>query len=355
MTVLQLIDSLDAGGAERVAVTYANALVPEIDQSSLCVTRKEGILKKTIDGRVNYLFLNKKHTLDILALIRLIRFIQKHQITIIHAHSSSYFTATLMKLINSKLKLIWHDHYGNSEMLEHRKFKVLRWCSKKFSRILCVNRDLEEWANRNLKTKKVHYFRNAVSFPSEMNDMSIKLEGQKGKRIVCLANFRPQKDHENLLEAFKQVVQKYSDFSLHLFGKNWNDSYFRKINELMIQDELKSNVFYYGSNTNVAQILQHMDMGVLASKSEGLPMTLLEYGMAGLGVVCTDVGQCKDVIHGYGACVQPNKPDELANSIIRYIDHPDKMKQNALSFQAHIEQNYSMKVLIPELVSYYEA
>ena len=40
MRVLQLIDSLDAGGAERVAVTYANTLCEYIDASYICVTRK---------------------------------------------------------------------------------------------------------------------------------------------------------------------------------------------------------------------------------------------------------------------------------------------------------------------------
>lgn len=44
MRILQLIDSLEAGGAERMAVTYANALVQEIAFSGLVATRKEGPL-----------------------------------------------------------------------------------------------------------------------------------------------------------------------------------------------------------------------------------------------------------------------------------------------------------------------
>ena len=47
MRVLQLIDSLEVGGAERLALNYANALSERITLSALVVTRKEGALKKT--------------------------------------------------------------------------------------------------------------------------------------------------------------------------------------------------------------------------------------------------------------------------------------------------------------------
>ena len=60
MRILQLIDSLEAGGAERMAVNYANALATTLEFSSLVATRKEGPLLGEIDSKVIYLFLNKK-------------------------------------------------------------------------------------------------------------------------------------------------------------------------------------------------------------------------------------------------------------------------------------------------------
>ena len=61
MRILQLIDSLEAGGAERMAVNYANALATTLEFSSLVATRKEGPLLGEIDSKVIYLFLNKKN------------------------------------------------------------------------------------------------------------------------------------------------------------------------------------------------------------------------------------------------------------------------------------------------------
>ena len=71
MRILQIIDSLEAGGAERMAVNSANALADEIDFSGLVATRAEGALWGQIDQKVSYLFLNKKRSVDVKALFRL--------------------------------------------------------------------------------------------------------------------------------------------------------------------------------------------------------------------------------------------------------------------------------------------
>ena len=54
--ILQLIDSLEAGGAERMAVNYANALCSYAGFGALATTRAEGILKQQLNGSVCYNF-----------------------------------------------------------------------------------------------------------------------------------------------------------------------------------------------------------------------------------------------------------------------------------------------------------
>ena len=125
MRILQLIDSLEAGGAERMAVSYANALNRNVGFGALVTTRAEGSLKNQLDKNVVYSFLNRKSTFDFKALLLLRRFVIQNKITHIHAHSSSVFFGALLKLLRPKLRLIWHDHYGNSEMLNERPVFVL--------------------------------------------------------------------------------------------------------------------------------------------------------------------------------------------------------------------------------------
>ena len=58
--IIQIIDSLNAGGAEVLAVNISNALLAANYNSHLCATREEGVLKENINPKVGYLFLRKK-------------------------------------------------------------------------------------------------------------------------------------------------------------------------------------------------------------------------------------------------------------------------------------------------------
>ncbi len=95
MRIIQIIDSLEPGGAERMAVHYANALAARIEFSGLVVTRKEGALDSQIDAKVSYLYLNKKKTVDFKALFVLRNYVRQHNVTIVHAHSTSFFLTLL--------------------------------------------------------------------------------------------------------------------------------------------------------------------------------------------------------------------------------------------------------------------
>ena len=119
MRIVQLIDSLEIGGAEKMAVSYANALSAEIAFSGLIATRKEGALKDELQSDVPYWFANRKSVLDFKALWRTRTFVKEHKVSILHAHSSSFFFAVLLKIIQPSLKIVWHDHYGYSLSLIH--------------------------------------------------------------------------------------------------------------------------------------------------------------------------------------------------------------------------------------------
>lgn len=121
MRIVQIIDSLEAGGAERMAVNYANSLAKEIDFSGLITSRKEGLLRNQVHESVSYLFLSKKRKIDFRAVFKLRKYLIKNKVDVIHAHSSSFFIASLVKVTLPKIKIIWHDHYGISQDLSSRK------------------------------------------------------------------------------------------------------------------------------------------------------------------------------------------------------------------------------------------
>ncbi len=353
MKVLQLIDSLNAGGAERVAVNYANSLASRIETSFLCSTRKEGILKGSLSENVHYLFLNKKYIVDFKAIKKLSLFIKTNKINIIHAHSSSFFLGTLIKILNPNLILIWHDHYGNSEFLDKRSKRVLKFCSKFFNHVFSVNTKLETWTKKSLKMKSVSYLPNFAVLNS--TKPITKLKGVKGMRIVCLANMRPQKDHITLLKAFKLILNKHPDWSLHLVGQDFHDAYTSSVKTFIKQESLSKYVYFYGSCSDTNYILAQSTIGVLSSKSEGLPLALLEYGLAGLPVITTDVGDCNLVVSNssYGQLVPSRNEKNLAEAILIYINSADKRLEAGKNLQLKVLETYSESRIMNSILEIY--
>ena len=354
MRVLQLIDSLETGGAERVAVNLANALSSKTGGSFLCATRKEGLLKESLVNDVGYLFLNKQKTIDLRAIKSLSTYVKTNKIDVVHAHSSSFFLATIIKFLNKSVSVIWHDHYGNSEFLKNRKFSVLKLCSKYFSHVFSVNKALEAWAKQKLKIEHVTYLPNFAAV--DENLCITKLNGVSGRRIVCLANLRPQKDHFTLIEAFKEVVSIYPDWTLHCVGKDFNDTYFNDIKSKIDALDLNKYVFLYGSKPDVFNILSQCDIGVLSSKSEGLPIALLEYGLANLPVIATKVGECENVIsnNSNGLLVSSLDVEELSKALILYIKNKALCNEHSRLYKKHIQENFSEKSQLESILKIYK-
>jgi len=351
--VLQIIDSLNVGGAEVIAVDIANNLFEQNIDSHLCVSRKEGDLYKNINKGIGYIFIGRKKKVDVLAIIRLGKYIKVNRINVIHAHSSSYFIAVCVKIICPKVKIIWHDHFGNSEFLEKREKGVLGLASNYFSAIISVNTKLKIWAQNELKAKNVYFIHN---FPQFKNKEKVTfLKGVNSKRIVHLAGFREQKDHPNLLKSFALVLKESPGWTLHLIGKVYEDTYSKEIKNFISANKLSKSVYLYDVCSDIEHILSQAEIGVLSSKSEGLPISLLEYGLAKLSVLVTNVGECRSVVKHERAIVEPNNPEKFSKALLLLVNSKTLRDEISLNLNHKVELEYSKKSIINELIQIYKS
>ncbi|AWG25398.1 glycosyltransferase [Flavobacterium kingsejongi] len=353
MRIVQLIDSLEPGGAERMAVNYANMLSETIAFSSLVTTRQEGALKEELLPGVFYLFLKKKHTFDFGAVFRLRHFIKKHKIALIHAHSSSFFMAVMTKLIYPRVKIIWHDHYGNSNFLEQRNASVLKWASIFFAGIISVNKALKNWSIAQLHCNQIGVLPNFV-VEEKVGVVENTLKGTDGKRIIMVANLRPQKDHFFLI-AIADTLRKYDpDWSFHLIGKDFEDAYADRIKKEIRDKKLENSIFIYGAQNKTAVSVAASDIAILTSESEGLPLALLEYGIHSKAVICTDVGDVSDVIHSgkNGYLVPHGDIPTFVKRLIELMEDVESRRNFGLQLHKEVINNYSVSAVFQSYVDF---
>jgi glycosyltransferase involved in cell wall biosynthesis len=355
MNILHIVDSLDAGGAERVAVNICNALAKEGHQVHLCATRRKGPLLEQVDEAVNIIPFHKKYRLDLSFMRQLSQYAKKKDIQIIHAHSSSFFTACLLKATH-RAPIFWHDHYGLSDQLAQRPKHFLRFFSRYFNYIYCVNNNLLTWSRDYL-----HPANNHIAFlPNFPSLKGIPQESKKPLKtiITCLANFRPQKNHENLLSAYKSLNNTSTE--LWLIGTLLNSDHGKKIQAIIKDDSfLSENVKILGERNDIESLLTQSHIGVLSSSSEGLPVALLEYGLVGLAVICTDVGECRHVLeHGEpknrGIIIPSQDPQALAEALNRLITHSNIRNKMGDALQQHIKKHYSQTSIVKVILDDYQ-
>jgi glycosyltransferase involved in cell wall biosynthesis len=353
MRILQLIDSLEAGGAERMAVNYANALAKQIDFSGLVVSRKEGALVNQVDEGVSYLFLNRNRMIDFKALCRLTNYVRLNKVNLIHAHSTSFFLAFLLKVLCPSVKIIWHDHYGDSEFLNRRPSMALRLIAPFFSGIIAVNQKLKVWANEKLHFENAIYLPN---FPSEEKNITeyTVLEGIEGKRIVCLANLRVQKNHFLLMEVAKKMQLSHPEWTFHLVGKDFQDDYSKQIQSLIIEHHLEKNVFLYGTKQDIKNILHQATIAILTSQSEGLPMAILEYGLHKKAVVVSNVGEIPSVVKNRknGFLILANQEQLFYKSVVTLIENDVLRTDFGNLLYDTVTENYAEDVVVKKYLDW---
>jgi len=354
--VMHLVDTLEIGGAERVAVNLVNRLPRDQFDLTLCSTRREGPLAEQVAGDVGRLRLQRSHRFDSAAVRRLTGFIKRHNIRILHAHGSSLFIARLAAMFPPFPRVIWHDHYGRAE-LNDRPVWMYRMATRGVAGVLSVNGTLAEWARRKLgiRPERVWYVPNFVDFKTAGGGR-LDLPGIPGKRIVCVANLRPQKDHLNLLRAMRMIVRQVPSAHLLLIGSLGDPDYSKRVQDEISMAGIETHVTWLGTRSDVPDILKTCDVGVLSSASEGLPLALLEYGMAGLPAVATAVGQCPDVLDGgrAGILVPPGSPESLAQAVLFLLESPQKRAIFGARLDQHVRDRFDPRAITEQICCIYD-
>ena len=356
--VLHLVDTLDLGGTERVAVNLANHTPRGRYRAYLCSARRAGPLASTLREGVPHFNLKRRFRFDLAAVTRLRRFIRQENIQLLHVHASSLFLGRLVSLLSDpgRVHVIWHDHYGRCEWND-RPTQLYRLAVMGAAGVIAVNHRLVDWARQELRVpaQRVWYVPNFV-LPVEAKAKPLQeLPGSEGSRIVCVANLRPQKDHLTLIRAMAVVCRKHPEAHLLLIGAAIDEPYARSLHQTVIDRHLEKNITFLGQLREAATVLPACDVGVLSSASEGLPLSLLEYGWAGIPAIATSVGQCPEVLdHGRaGILVEPASPEPLAAAIQFLLDSVEQRRESGRRLRQFVRKTFDPGAVMEQICRIY--
>lgn len=325
MKVLQLINSLYTGGAEKLIVDsvplYQQA---GIEMDVLCLKKEETPFWKLLETKTNgkIFGLSKGSVYNPLRIFEIIPYLKQYDLIHAHIFPTLYWVVLAKWLSFSKIKIVYTEHNTTNRRQSNLIFRYMdRWIYKGITINACITEKVKENLKKHLNLKDESRFAliengvNIANFTEAVTLSKSTFFSQNDFILIQVAAFREQKDQPTLIKAMCLLKER---FKLLLVGEGIERT---DCEQLVQKLNLQERVKFLGNRTDVPQLLQMADAAVLSSHYEGLSLSSIE-GMSVKPFIASDVPGLRDIVGGYGLLFTQGNAEELAQLIQKLEKEP---------------------------------
>ncbi len=344
INVLHLSDKLTVGDAHMHGVTRLFSWwIPEYDRSRFNVMAGSlrgrdlaGEHLESLGIRVFYLGRSK---FDPRTLIDLLRLIARERIDILHLHGYGATTFGRVCTLLRGIPSIVHEHMFDPGIPIYQRFadQVLAGAT---TRAYAVSASVKDFlvGYRAVPAERIETVYNGV--PMHAFDDGTDLNRDRGraawrlalgipeshKVIATVGRLHPIKGHRYFLDAARRVLERYDEVSFVIVG---DGDLMGSLKEQVERLGIGSKVHFLGHASNVQEILSGVDIKVISSLSEGVPLTLFEAMASMCAIVATEVGGLGEVlVDSETAFLVPSQDSEaIADRLLPMLKDPELLRR----------------------------
>lgn len=296
--VLEISAGLDGGGVDRILYDYCTRMMSEVHFDFAIVNARPGILEKPLISMGSKIYHVPQMRGNFKEYYRqLSQIIAEGKYDVVHDNTNhaSGISLYIAKKHGVPIRIA-HAHTRNFSESFSKRFRrfILTILSKNYATNLfacCKDAATWMWGNSAYYSGNVYIMKNAISL-KEFEFSLIERERLRNELnindkfvIGNVARLSEEKNHEFLIQVFKKIHESCPESVLVLIGRGEAEE---KVRAQVSNLGLRDSVIFLGIRNDVSKLLNVMDVFVLPSIYEGLPVTLVEAQANGLPIVASD-------------------------------------------------------------------
>ena len=361
--ILQLITELDIGGAEKVLLSFIRKL--DRDKYNVMVAYMKGEGKLVEDFReagVKVFNLKMRNRADLGAVIRLYRLLKRENIQLLHTHLIQADICGFLAGKMAGIPIIISTKHNPDEF--RKKFSIPVWLDGIFAnhsdRIIAVSYAVKDFLINWEKISKDKF--TVIHNGIDLEEFNINIDISKKKRqlginlsskvLGSIGRFNEQKGYKFLLKAISEILENVPDVRFIFVG----DGPLRRELEKMTRElKVDQNVIFTGIRRDIPEIFSIMDVFIMPSIFEGLPLILLEAMAMGKPVIASRVGGIPEIVRHEvtGILVEPANPSAIANSIVKLLKDPVGAKRIGDSGREEVKRRFTIDTMTEKIEALY--
>ncbi|MBU1147941.1 MAG: glycosyltransferase family 4 protein [Candidatus Omnitrophica bacterium] len=375
MRVCHVITKPELGGAQLSTLNILAGLSADKYGLSI-ITSPKGVLAseiRDIKGVKSYfvpsLARNINPIADIIAFISIYSIYSANNYAIVHTHSSKAGIIGRWAARFAKVPHIVHTVHGwpfndhQNPILKGFYIFLERLTAKFTTRIICVSeKDLETGLRHRIAPKDkfvlIKYGIPLAKFrrpPGNSAEKRKELGVHNRDPIVGMIScLKPQKSPVDYIKACIEIYKETPNVNFLLIG----DGVLKKrCKEILASTPLNGRFIFAGWRRDISEILDILDIAVLTSKWEGMPISIIEALCKGKPAVITDVGGdrelVRDKVNGFLTC--PGSYEDTAKKVLTLLKNKEQLKEMSKRASLSIDDSFDLKNMLNTLDKLYRS
>lgn len=327
---------IEKGGSERVLSNLTKYFSTYTDVELLTILNSRIAYK--IDDKVNVTHLDKKEILEykstnkFISILKYIirygryrKYLKKTKPDVVVSFMPE---ASFLSLLTPKSKKTRRIISVRNDPSKEFKNSIYKFLSKKLYKradgFVFQTIDAKKYFNKEIQSK-------SIVIPNPINEEFIEdtsiINKKNNSSIVSVGRLDSQKNHFLLIDSFKEVLSKFPDATLVIYGEG---SLRNKLEEYVKRNGIEDKIKLPGRVENIKELIKEANCFVLSSNYEGMPNALMEAMALGLPVVSTDCpcGGPRFLIKNNvnGILVDTNNVKQMSEAIIKILSNKEFSK-----------------------------